>query len=243
MGDERYEQRTLLGPSIPASRRVLLSEVLFVYLAEEQSWLTARIVRRVDGKPIPESDTRLERLLADTSSSWPVRLRRLRDEGARFDIGRVERNFSDPTMVLQFLSRDTQGRFEFRLDGDESVADTPAWKVSFQEQARPTMIQSNGRDVPASGTVWLAVRDSSVLRTQVTLVDRVFELRVRGSMRVSYRHDSRLGVWLPAEMRELYDQNGRGVYRGRSALFDDRIECVATYSNFRRFETTARLVN
>ena len=95
----------------------------------------------------------------------------------------------------------------------------------------------------ASGDIWLADDDQAVLRTRVSLVDRYFDLRIRATIRVTYRSELRFGIWLPAEMRETYEQDGRGVYNGRIAQFNDRVECVATYSNFRRFETGARLVN
>jgi len=245
LGDETYEQRVV---SAPASRererqRLLLSEVLFVWLTEEQSWLSARVVKIADGKPVPDSDTRLERLMADTSAGWGARVRRLRDEGARFNIGRMERNFSDPTMVLQFLDADIQRRFQFTLEGRDRVQETAAWRVSFKEQSRPTLIQSRGRDVPATGEVWLAENDQAVVQTRVALTDNQFNLRVGAVIRASFRHEPRFGIWVPAEMRERYEQRGRGVYQAQFVSFDDVIECVATYSNFRRFETVARIVN
>ena len=250
LGDERYEQRLRVGiaqnrmePDREAGSRLLLSEVLFVWLAEERSWLTARIVHQADGKQIADSKTRLERLMADTSTTWATRVRRLRDEGARFNIGRLERNFSDPTMVLQFLDTDTQRRFQFTLRDRGRIENEPAWRVSFKEQSRPTVVQSGGRDVLASGDVWLAAADHAVLQTRVTLVDNQFNLRISASVNVAYRRDARIGIWVPSQMRETYEQRGTGVYRGRIATFEDRIECVATYSNFRRFETDARIVN
>jgi len=45
----------------------------------------------------------LERALAETAANRLTRLRRLRDEGARFNIGQIVRNFSDPSVALQFL--------------------------------------------------------------------------------------------------------------------------------------------
>ena len=245
LGDEQYEQRVVRAP---ASRererqRLLLSEVLFVWLAEERSWLSARVVKIADGKPVPDSNTRLERLMADTSARWGARVRRLRDEGARFNIGRMERNFSDPTMALQFLDTDTQRRFQFTLEDRDRVQGTAAWRVSFKEQLRPTLIQSRGRDVPTTGEVWLAEDDQAVVQTRVALADNQFNLRIGAVIRVSYRHEPRFGIWVPAEMRERYEQRGSGVYQAQFVSFDDVIECVATYSNFRRFETGARIVN
>jgi hypothetical protein len=47
--------------------------------------------------------------------------------------------------------------------------------------------------------------------------------------------DAKLKMWVPARMRETYvDRAG--------TRNEERIECTATYSNFRRFETSARIV-
>jgi hypothetical protein len=248
VGDEQYSQTTnrVVDPSrgipgVPGRRRIQ-SEVLLVWLPGERSWLTARNVRRVDGKPILDSARRLEQLLAEPALEWPTRVRQLRDEGARFDIGRLERNVSDPNTVLQLLDAQTQPRFEFTVRDYDPVGETPAWRVSFKEKALPTVIRVNGRDVPASGEVWVADADQAVLRTRLTLNDVHFNFRSTAAIEVSYRFDPRLGTWLPEEMREAYEQRGQGAYKGRLTLFDDRIKGVATYTNFRRFETAGRLV-
>ena len=248
VGDEQYSQTanrvadpTSGIPGVPGRRRIQ-SEVLLVWLPSERSWLTARNVRRVDGKAIADSARRLEQLLAEPAADWPARVRQLRNEGARFNIGRLERNFSDPNTVLQLLGAETQQRFEFTVRDYEPVGQTPAWRVAFKEKGMPTVFRINGRDVQTSGEIWIGDADFAILRTRLTLRDVNFTLRSTAAIDVSYRFDERLGTWLPDEMREIYEQRGQGAYQGRLTLFDDRIEGVATYSNFRRFETAARVV-
>ena len=248
VGDEQYSQTAnrVADPSsgipgVPGRRRIQ-SEVLLVWLPSERSWLTARNVRRVDGKPIADSARRLDQLLSEPATDWPARVRQLRDEGARFNIGRLERNFSDPNTVLQLLGGETQRRFEFTVRDYEPVGQTPAWRVAFTEKGTPTVIRINGRDVQTVGEVWIADTDYAILRSRLTIKDVHFTLRSTVAIDVSYRFDERLATWLPEEMREVYEQRGQGAYKGRLTLFDDRIEGVATYANFRRFETTARLV-
>src|SRR5688500_10499477 len=98
VADEHYEQRRSgFSPELdarPRLERAIQSETLFLWIPEEQSWLTARNVQSVDGQPVDDSATRLERLLSDTSADWVTRVRRLRDEGARFNLGPIQRNFS-----------------------------------------------------------------------------------------------------------------------------------------------------
>jgi hypothetical protein len=67
-------------------------------------------VRRVDGQEVRDSATRLERLLADDGDGT-AKVRRLRNEGARFNIGSVGPNFTDPVLALQFLAPAMQPRF------------------------------------------------------------------------------------------------------------------------------------
>jgi hypothetical protein len=55
-------------------------------------------------------------------------------------------------------------------------------------------------------------------------------------MEVSHRRDAKLGGWLPARMEETYSQTRTG------GAIREEIHCLATYSNYRRFETSARIV-
>ena len=246
VGHEHYTQRwSGFSPDLdvnPRRQRTIESEILFVWLPEEESWLTARNAQSVDGLLVRDSETRLERLLRDPSEDWFARVRRLRDEGARFNLGPIRRNFSDPTMVVQFLGARLQRRFRFERRGYEEMDGRRAWRLSFAEQVHPTLVQSAGRDVPAVGDVWIDATDGAIIRTRVTLRDTQPAVRLRAIIDVTYRNDSRSGVWLPDRLEETYEQTGRGVYRGQNRTFEDRVDCVATYTNFRRFETEARIV-
>src|SRR5258708_10811900 len=48
---------------------------------------------------------------------------------------------------------------------EEKINGTPAWKISFREIARPTVLQVAGLDVPTSGAAWVRPGDGVVLRT------------------------------------------------------------------------------
>jgi hypothetical protein len=219
VGQEHYEQRwSGFSPDLDASsrrQRTIESETLFLWLPEETSWLTVRNAHAVDGLPVPDSETRLERLLAERFGDWVARVRRLRDEGARFNLGPIQRNFSDPTMVVQFLGASMQNRFRFERRRGDEVDGRAAWRLSFVEHVRPTVIQSGGRDVPAAGD-------------RVNLRDTQTPIRLRAAIEVTFRREPRFGVWVPARMHETYEQRGRRMYRSQVASFEDRIECVAT---------------
>jgi hypothetical protein len=244
VGQEHYEQRwsgfSRELDSSPNRQRVIESEVLFVWLPEEESWLTARNVRIVDDSPVRDSESRLERLLAAPTDDLVARVRRLRDESARFNLGPVERNFNDPTMVLQFLSAKIQPRLRFEKRGRDTIDGKLVWRLAFTEHVRPTLIQSNGKDVRATGEVWIDATDGAIVRTLVNLSDTRSGLKAL--IDVTYRRDPRFAVWVPSRMQERYERSGRAYYFGENRPFTDRIDCVATYTDFRRFETAGRLV-
>jgi hypothetical protein len=246
VGQEHYEQRWGgFSAELETSsdrQRVIESEVLFVWLQEEESWLTARNVRIVDDSPVRDSESRLERLLTAPTDDWVARVRRLRDESARFNLGPVERNFNDPTMVVQFLSAKVQPRFRFEGRGRDKVDGKLVWRLTFTEHVLPTLIQSNGNDVPATGDVWIDATDGAIVRTRVSLRDTRPSFRLQARIDVTYRRDQRFAVWVPSRMQESYERSGRRVYLGQTRSFEDRIDCVATYTDFRRFETTGRLM-
>ena len=57
------------------------------------------------------------------------------------------------------------------------------------------------------------------------------------SIEVEYRPDRALNMWVPAEMRETC------MRLNRIRQVDERIDSTATYSHFRRFETSGRIVD
>jgi hypothetical protein len=176
------------------------------------------------------------RLATDNSADRQARVLELAKESARFNIGRLYRNINMPTLTVQFLDPALQPRFEFAIAGEESIPRAGrALKLTFAQRQPPTIIRSDDRDLPATGSLWILPSDGSVVRTEVSLTlpksDRAPE--VRGTMIVDYRPDATLGVWVPSSMRESYQEQGGSR---------QRIDCAAAYTNFRRFETSARIV-
>ena len=239
IGDEKYRQSVRHiemrgGRDYAWTReRTTLSEMLFLWVAENRGWLAVRNVLAVDRKPVPDSGSRLERMLADPEPGALGRFRRLRDESARFNIGSIKRNFSDPALALQFVDPSFQPRFAFTLRNREVVNGTVAWRIAFSERAAPTMITIDGRDSLSTGTIWVT-SSGIVVRTRLEMTDPASRLRL--AMEVSHRRDAKLGGWLPIRMEETYSQTDKG------GAVREEIHCLATYANYRRFETSARIV-
>jgi hypothetical protein len=208
--------------------RELHSEMLFLQAADERTWLAVRNVLSVtdDDKTrrIADADRRLERLLNDPTLR---QVRRIADEGARFNLGRIRRNVNDPTLVLRFLDPTYQPRFAFKLAGQETVNGVDAWRLTFVERQRPTVIVSD-EDVFSTGAVWVSKADGAVLRTSLLMSPP----HLKASITVEYGRDAKLAMWVPSRMEEIYTQSHP----------DESIACIARYANFRRFETSSRVV-
>jgi hypothetical protein len=245
IGDEEYEQKDVLrtrGGNAGRTRR-MRSEMSFLWMPDEMVWLSVRNVLRLDGAPVADSRSRLDAALADATPGRTSQLRRLRDEGARFNIGRIGRNFSDPMLGLQLVDPILQPRFSFKHVGTDRVDGVDAVRLSFVEQARPTLISrgTDHQDLPAHGDVWIDARDGVVYRTRLITNDSKFDLQA--TITVTFAREKKLDRWLPSRMEETYFHQGVTGGSGSSAGdFLERIECVATYGNYRRFETSARVL-
>jgi len=248
IADEDYEQVQELDQT--SNRRGMRSEVLSLWIPDARRWMWARNVTAVDGVQV-ESATRLDEALADPSPDLLNRLTKIRDEGARFNIGGVSRNFNDPTFTLMFFAAEVQPRFKFQLDGTDTVDGVNAVRIKFWEQRRPTLVRDGMKDAPASGFVWVGPADGTVLKTQLTLtlitgseLRRMFsnasqELETRAQIEVDYQRDAGIQSWVPIRMREQYRRIFSPLDLSRVL---ERVTCTATYSNFRRFQASARLV-
>ncbi len=247
ISDEQYEQKAVLRPpQAPGGggrTRKMRSEMSFMWLPDEETWLTVRTVLQVDGEAVGDSRARLDEAIAGGGPGRSSQLRRLRDEGARFNIGGIRRNFSDPMLALQVAGR-FQPRFTFALEGHERVRGVETLRLSFVERGRPTLIQreSPNGDLPARGDLWIGAADGVVHQTRFVVEDPASG--ARATIVVVFGRDEKLARWLPVRMDETYAR--QRVVAGRSAagtgVFAERIECMARYLNYRRFETSGRLI-
>ena len=233
VSDEDYNQR-VTGDSVPGARvRRTHAEMLFMWLPEQWSWLTVRNVLSVDSHPVADSQDRLNRALAASGPNRVPQIRALRELGARFNLGTIYRTINDPTLALLFLDPKYQSRFRFTLKDRERVNGVDTWKVTFDEDKQPTVIQDNSTNLFSYGAMWLRTSDGAVVRTELA-VSLPFKDTI-ATVNVDYGWNPRLAMWVPARMDEGYTQQ-------ISRHVAEHIECVAEYSNFRRFETSSRLI-
>jgi len=245
IADERYRQDVSFpaaadpvdGPRLPGHpvrRRELRSEYLLLRASGSQGlWLGLRDVLSVDGWPAPDRAPLQPRLPRGAEMS-AKEFERLVNESARYNIGRVTRNVNVPTFALLLARAPMQSRFSFEKRGERTLAGTRAWGLAFEEHARPTLIRgSGGADLPATGIIWIDPASGRIIRTE--LITDESSNHVRTEIAVNYRPNSKLGIWVPVEMTERYHLGPANSFA------EQNIECVATYSNFRRFEVDVKL--
>jgi hypothetical protein len=245
IADETYTQDVHVQGDPSAARR-MQSEVLFMWVPEDRTWLTVRSVLAVNGKRVPDSTARLERALQEPLADRESRLHRLAEESARFNVGVIHRNFNNPTLVLQFLDPSYQSRFSFTIqpkDREERKGGIFVQKVMFAEVQRPTIIRDGDQDVVSTGALWARVSDGTIVRTTLAVTDHKTD--TQAFVAVDYRHDTRLDMWVPSHMEEHYQSR---VVEDHLGALDSKVSrlseitCLADYSHFRRFETSGRVL-
>jgi hypothetical protein len=228
IADETYVQALWARGARQIASRTIKSEALFMQLPNEDVWLFVRNVLNVDGRAVADSKDRLDRVLAAPGFDYVARLRAIDAESARYDLGQVWRTTGYPTLALRFLLPAYQPRFTFTASGQDRIGGEPVSKIRFAERDGPTVIQVNAANVRSSGIMWLRPSDGGVVKTFVALA---LPSSLKVSIDVNFAIDARLGLLVPVRMDERYDE-----------ISGSSTRCSARYSNFRRFETSGRLI-
>ncbi len=164
-------------------------------------------------------------------------------ESARYNIGRGVRTVNVPSFALFFLYPGNQSRFRFESAASHppDLPDPPVVTIRYRERGNPTMILSTKhQDLPASGIFRLETATGRVLLSRMDVkVDRHWAITIE----VTYGHDGAVDAWVP---QTLHERAGRPVAyspeQGFTFAGDETLDCTATYANFRRFRTDARIV-
>jgi hypothetical protein len=259
IGVERYGQwlqrEDFTNPSAGVSRAIsrhLVAEFAIVRVGND--WDGFRNVYEVDGKIVPDAKDRIAKLFSGQPASAIEQGRKIAAESSRYNMGAMQRNFNVPTVALFFLSAPNQGRFRFKKDKDDQVGGVRVWKVKYEETRKPTIVRtSSGKDMPVHGEAWIDPVDGRVLKTHMQIDSEmpiaISQSRGTGASRtvntsasitVTYAFEPKLGILVPAEMLETYEAPMRSAFTGEDNM--TKVNCRATYSDFKRFETSARVV-
>ena len=218
VAEERYVQ-TLRRRRGGGQRRELVSQVVMVRGGAQSEWVMFRDVLKVDGRLIRDRNERLLDLLRSPAPDALAAARRIAEESARFNIGRLTRTFNVPDTALSFLRPEHAPRIRYDSLRSESIDGVRHFVFRFQERDGPTIVRTpQGRDLPIEGRFWVTDQ-GAIRRTELMLRDR----ESIGSATVDFRDDPAVGLRVPIKMTETYVQP------------EELIEGSAEYSNFRRF--------
>ena len=214
---------------VRARHRALRSDFLLVKSPETDALVPFRDVIEVDGVQVRDREARLAKLFLNATPTsvddTMARAERIREEGARYNLGSMRSTLGNPVLGLGVLQRAYQQRFRFTLAKPDRETGPNVSVVTYKEVASPAMIRGEaGLDLPAYGRVWIDTVSGRVLKTQL----QVQQAAISAVVTTTFEYDSRSGIAVPREMREQYTlANG------------NRVHMVATYGHFRRFDVSA----
>ena len=237
VAEERYRQELT---SVPSGRvtRELVSEIGWLRLEGLDDAIAVRDVLKVDGRATAGEHS-LRSLLENPAAAAESMVAKLLAQSAAHNLGAESRNINFPTFPLVYLRHRHAQRSRWRVTAREG----PRTVLEFEERGRPTIVRSaEGEHLRGQGRFWIDEDSGRVERCEV----RVSGLRHRIGSRdrvPTASHESRVTfveapavtLWVPSIMTDVF-QSGTG----RATL---RIAGEATYSNYRRFRTGARLVS
>lgn len=207
-------------------QRSLRSEVAFIALPDDSGWLGFRHVKSVDRKEVSE-DLSLTTVLSVKGFDGG---RTLLAASAAHNLG-LPRTTNLPNLPLEFLHRRNRYRLVMRMDGNERILGVNATRVVFHEKVTPTLIVNpQGGDMPSTIRAWIDPANGRLLRAEVRTFKYPSAPRFENSVDVVFEQEKKLGLLVPKEMREVFPGDpGRG-------------KSEAVYSNYRRFQTSGRIV-
>lgn len=230
IADEDFRQRTtvLRGRSIiTLEHRRLRSDVGFLRLPGRLGWLAQRSVRVIDGSPVAEGELRLETTYASAGAALLARAKAVADGNARHNLGHA-RSINVPTLPLELLGRQHRQAFDAKVEGPARVGGRDTLRVSFLERPPGSIVAyDDTRAATAEVRAWIAVSDGALWRADVRLhpPDR----RGDHEIRVEFAADPRLGMLVPRRLQERVESR-------------PPMEGTAAYRNYRRFQTSVRIV-
>ena len=239
VADERYVQqewrgRTSPGTGFAQSHRQLESEIGFLRLPGAGEWFGIRDVRKVNGRPVKGTGVTLTELFNKIDDHFIDRAAAIVIASSEHNLG-GRRTINMPVVPLEALSAHNHPRLIFTLKGTDRIRGTRTQRLDFEEFDEPTIVHdAEGRSMWSRGSAWLEAETGRLWRAELKVgPDAPGEYRrlaLESIMRVEFAMDTTLDMLVPVELvEEFWMPRGRGTGRAR-------------YSNFRRFETTARII-
>ena len=215
---EEYVQNATNARS--AEHQVTTADLVMVRLHGAAGWISFRDVLTVDKRRVSDREARLLQLLQSPEPNALTQARKIAQESARFNLGRVTRTMNVPDMALEYLQSKHAHRIRLEPLRNETIDGRAVVVLRFTEAIGPSLIRNLvGRDLLARGRVWAEPGSGAIVRTELLVEDR----SSKGTSTVDFAMEPRLGIRVPIRMTERYTTTG------------ETVDAVATYSDFRRF--------
>jgi hypothetical protein len=239
LADETYTQQIRAqmpaDPSMPRTRR-LTSETFFMFASGSREWMAIRDVIAVDGQPVEDRpDIRAQLREIPVSQVGAT----LKNHNARFNLGRLFRNFNEPTLSLLPLDANHRDNFTFERKSVDIDGDATLVKIAFSEKSSgPTLIRDlNLHHVPSKGELLIEAGTGRVRRASLDV--RIGAIHAQ--MWTTYARDEKLGMWVPVAFNEHYERGREPSGAAKLNADYEDVLCEAKYTNFRRFDVTVRI--
>jgi formylglycine-generating enzyme required for sulfatase activity len=201
------------------------SDFLLVKSPETEALVPFRDVIQVDGVLVRDREARLAKLFLSDLPDTMGKAERIREEGARYNLGNMRSTLGNPVLALGVLQQSYQPRFRFSLGKEDKNFGAGVAVVDYKETHSPTMIRGEvGNDLPAHGRVWIDTATGRVLKTEL----QVEQPTVRAMITTTFQAEEKSGIAVPLEMREQY-----------TFPSGNRVNTIASYGRFRRFDVNA----
>ena len=229
VADERFEQNIYSGRGRTGA--LLESEVAFYRLPGGAEWLGFRDVKRVNWQPVRTSGPSIGEVLTSAAGDM-TKAQAIAKESARHNLG-LPRTINVPTAPLDIIHPMHRKGIRYELQREETVRGTRTARIAFTETARPTRVREpSGQNLVSSGRVWVEPLSGTVWRVEwiYQAEHRLDNAPPAPRLRVDFERHEELGIMVPRLMTEVFSVAvGRGEGR-------------ASYTKFRRFGTSARIV-
>lgn len=229
VAEERFEQNIYAGRGRTGA--LLESEVTFIRLPGGAEWLGFRDVKRLNWKPVQTSGPSIADVLTSAAGDM-TKAQAIAKESAKHNLG-LPRTINVPTAPLDIIHPMQRHTLRYELQGEETIRGTRTTRMAFIETTRPTRVREpSGQNLVSSGRVWVEPLSGTVWR-----VEWLYQAEHRETtapppprLRVDFERHEELGIMVPRFMTEVF------------AVLVGRGEGRASYTKFRRFGTSARIV-
>jgi hypothetical protein len=234
---QRITRQTPVVQGAPTSRRTK-AEVYFKYVDVDNTWMAIREFVQIDGRTV-ESHPDLKAALQSQGLAQVART--FKAFNSQFNIGRIYRNFNEPTLALGVLELDRGSQFVFTHKGTRRTNGPVLTTLAFRDQPGPEAFVYNLDMQPAAveGEILIEQGTGRIYRTVLNIQME----SVKAVLTTEYTRQASVNLLVPTVFREQYEA---GVDHSGSAVLNfagqyESIFCDSRYTNFRQFKTMSRI--